>query len=87
MAITVSTTFCGHMSRHPRVAGHTHGGQSALESVHRGLNLGQLLYRYGSGWYEEEDTRLRVSRGIGTTGFSMRFGIRPEITVAELIGA
>ena len=68
------------------LSGHTHGGQLALESVHRGLNLGHLVYRYTSGWYEKNGTRLYVNRGIGTTGFPIRFGARPEITIFELTG-
>ncbi len=66
------------------LAGHTHGGQLALESIHRGLNIGHLVYRYTSGWYEKNGTRLYVNRGIGTTGFPIRLGARPEITIFEL---
>ena len=69
------------------LAGHTHGGQLALDSVHRGLNLSRLVYRYTSGWYEKDGTRLYVNRGIGTTGFPIRFGARPEITIFELVAA
>jgi uncharacterized protein len=66
------------------LAGHTHGGQLALEFVDRGLNLSHLFYRYTSGWYEQRSTKLYVNRGIGTTGFPIRLGARPEITVFEL---
>ena len=68
------------------LAGHTHGGQLALEFVHRGLNLSRLLYRYTSGWYEKNGSQLYVNRGIGTTGFPIRLGARPEITILELVG-
>ena len=67
------------------LAGHTHGGQLALEFVHRGLNLSHLLVRYTSGWYEQRSTKLYVNRGIGTTGFPIRLGARPEITILELV--
>ena len=67
------------------LAGHTHGGQLALETVHRGFNVSRLLYRYTSGWYENRGAKLYVNRGIGTTGFPIRLGARPEITVLELI--
>jgi len=67
------------------LAGHTHGGQLALKFVHRGLNLSHLLNRYTSGWYEQRSTKLYVNRGIGTTGFPIRLGARPEITVLELV--
>jgi predicted MPP superfamily phosphohydrolase len=66
------------------LAGHSHGGQLALEFVHRGLNLSHLFYRYTSGWYEQRSTKLYVNRGIGTTGFPIRLGARPEISVFEL---
>lgn len=66
------------------LAGHTHGGQLALEAVHRGFNISHLLYRYTSGWYENRGAKLYVNRGIGTTGFPIRFGARPEITLFEL---
>jgi uncharacterized protein len=66
------------------LAGHTHGGQLALEAVHRGFNTSSLIYRYTSGWYENRGTKLYVNRGIGTTGFPIRLGARPEITVLEL---
>jgi len=66
------------------LAGHTHGGQLALEAVHRGSNISHLLYRYSSGWYENRGAKLYVNRGIGTTGFPIRLGARPEITLFEL---
>jgi predicted MPP superfamily phosphohydrolase len=67
------------------LAGHSHGGQLALEFVHRGLNLSHMFYRYTSGWYEQRSTKLYVNRGIGTTGFPIRLGARPEITLLELV--
>lgn len=67
------------------LAGHTHGGQLSLDFVHRGLNLSHLIYDYTSGWYEKNGAQLYVNRGIGTTGFPIRLGARPEITVFELV--
>ena len=66
------------------LAGHTHGGQLSLDFIHRGLNLSHLLYKYNGGWYEKNGAQLYVNRGIGTTGFPIRLGARPEITVIEL---
>jgi len=40
---------------------------------------------YTSGWYEKPGGQLYVNRGIGTTGFPIRLGARPEITVFELV--
>jgi predicted MPP superfamily phosphohydrolase len=66
------------------LAGHTHGGQLALEAVRRELNLSRLIYRYTNGWYQNRGAKLYVNRGIGTTGFPIRLGARPEITVLGL---
>jgi predicted MPP superfamily phosphohydrolase len=66
------------------LSGHTHGGQLALGFVRRDLNLSDLFYRYTTGWYEQRSTKLYVNRGIGTTGFPIRLGARPEITLFEL---
>lgn len=68
------------------LAGHTHGGQLALECVRRGLNISHLLYRYTSGWYEKHGAQLYVNRGIGTTVVPIRVGAPPEITLFELTG-
>jgi len=67
------------------LAGHTHGGQLSLEFIHRGLSLTHFLSRYDSGLYEKPGGwQLYVNRGIGTTGFPIRLGARPEITLLEL---
>ena len=66
------------------LAGHTHGGQLSLDWLHRDLNLGLVVTQYTSGWYEKSGAQLYVNRGIGTTGFPIRLGARPEITVLEL---
>jgi uncharacterized protein len=66
------------------LAGHTHGGQLSLEFIHRGLSLAHFISRYDSGWYEKAGSQLYVNRGIGTTGFPIRLGARPEITLLEL---
>jgi predicted MPP superfamily phosphohydrolase len=52
------------------LAGHTHGGQLSLEFLRRG----RLETPYVSGWYEKAGAQLYVNRGIGTTGFPIRFG-------------
>ncbi len=66
------------------LAGHTHGGQLALEFIRRGLNLSHSDYPYNRGWYEKGSAQIYVNRGIGTIGFPIRFGAPPEITVLEL---
>ena len=66
------------------LSGHTHGGQLSLESLHRGLCFSRLATPYISGRYEKAGSQLYVNRGIGTIGFPVRLGARPEITVFEL---
>jgi predicted MPP superfamily phosphohydrolase len=65
------------------LAGHTHGGE--FEFIHRGVSLTRIETRYISGWFEKPGGQLYVNRGIGTTGFPIRFSSRPEITVVELV--
>jgi len=65
------------------LAGHTHGGE--FEFIHRGFSLTRIETRYVSGWFEKTGGQLYVNRGIGTTGFPIRFISRPEITVFELV--
>jgi uncharacterized protein len=66
------------------LAGHTHGGQLALEFIHRGFNLSHGDYPYNRGLYEKGSSQIYVNRGIGTIGFPIRFDCPPEITVIEL---
>ena len=66
------------------LAGHTHGGQLSLEFAHRGLALGRWEFPYLTGWYEKTRSQIYVNRGIGTIGFPIRLGARPEITAFEL---
>ena len=67
------------------LAGDIHGGQLSLDFVHRGLNLSSLVgVPYIRGWYEEGGAQLYMNRGIGITGFPIRLGARPEITLLEL---
>jgi predicted MPP superfamily phosphohydrolase len=68
------------------LAGHTHGGQLSLEFVRRGLSLASFETPYASGWFARPGgQQLYVNRGIGTTGFPIRFGAPPEITLLELV--
>ena len=68
------------------LAGDIHGGgQMSLDFVHRGLNLGSLMgVPYIRGLYEKGGAQVYMNRGIGITGFPIRLGARPEITVLEL---
>jgi predicted MPP superfamily phosphohydrolase len=69
------------------LAGDIHGGgQLSLDFVHRGLNLGSLMgVPYVRDWYKKGGAQLYMNRGIGITGFPIRLGARPEITLLELV--
>jgi len=79
------------------LAGDIHGGgQLSLDFIHRGLNLSSLIgVPYIRGLYGNKHAmrpvidgsggeQLYMNRGIGITGFPIRLGARPEITVLEL---
>ncbi len=67
------------------LGGHTHGGQVTLEFIHPSLSPSRLITPCVRGRFQKRDAQLYVSRGIGTIGFPIRFGARPEITVFELV--
>ncbi len=74
------------------LSGHTHGGQvnPALPPFHDRLNWTRFTHtthrtRYPLGWYNVNDNRLYVSRGLGMSGFRLRFNARPELTIFEFI--
>jgi predicted MPP superfamily phosphohydrolase len=69
------------------LAGHTHGGQLALEFISPELAPSRLVTPYVSGWFRKPGGQLYVNRGIGTIGVPMRVGAPPEITVYKLTRA
>lgn len=66
------------------LAGHTHGGQVALEFVSPEIAPSRLVTPYVAGWFRKPSGQLYVNRGLGTIGMHMRIGAPPEITVYEL---
>ncbi len=66
------------------LAGHTHGGQLALEFISPEIAPSRLVTPYVSGWFEKPGGQLYVNRGIGTIGVPMRIGAPPEITIFAL---
>ncbi len=68
------------------LAGHTHGGQLALEFVSPEIAPSRLVTPYVAGWFQKPGGQLYVNRGIGTIGVPIRVGAPPEITVYELAG-
>jgi predicted MPP superfamily phosphohydrolase len=66
------------------LAGHTHGGQLALEFISPELAPSRLVTPYVAGWFKRPGGQLYVNRGIGTIAAPMRVGAPPEITAFEL---
>jgi predicted MPP superfamily phosphohydrolase len=66
------------------MAGHTHGGQAALEFISPEIAPSRLVTPYVAGWFPKPGSQLYVNRGIGTIGVPIRIGAPPEITVYEL---
>ncbi len=69
------------------LAGHTHGGQLALEFISPELAPSRLITPYVAGWFQRPGGQLYVNRGIGTIAAPMRVGAPPEITIYELLRA
>ena len=66
------------------LAGHTHGGQAALEFISPEIAPSRLVTPYVAGWFARPGGQLYVNRGIGTIGVPIRLGAPPEITVYQL---
>jgi predicted MPP superfamily phosphohydrolase len=66
------------------LAGHTHGGQAALEFISPEIAPSRLVTPYAAGWFKKPGGQLYVNRGIGTIFIPMRVGAPPEITVYSL---
>ncbi|MGB9454798.1 MAG: metallophosphoesterase [Bryobacteraceae bacterium] len=66
------------------IAGHTHGGQAALEFISPEIAPSRLVTPYVAGIFQKPGGQLYVNRGIGTIGVPIRIGAPPEITVYRL---
>ncbi len=71
------------------LTGHTHGGQWRLPGFGALVTSSYYWKRYEAGLYQEGDTLLYVSRGLGMEGFGApraRFFCRPELVSITLVG-
>jgi predicted MPP superfamily phosphohydrolase len=66
------------------LAGHTHGGQVAIEILDRAINPARFITPYVYGVYRQANATAYVTRGIGTIGIPARIGAPPEIAVIRL---
>jgi hypothetical protein len=67
-----------------QLSGHTHGGQCRVPVL--GYAPAKVAYgrKYIQGAFERGDSRLFVTRGLGTTGLRVRFACPPEVAVLTL---
>jgi uncharacterized protein len=66
------------------VSGHTHGGQVDIPVVRRRVIPSIFGDRYAAGHVEEQGRHLYVTRGVGTSGWPIRFRSRPEVVLLTL---
>ena len=64
------------------LAGHIHGGQLYLPVI--GWSPGRLITKYVMGHFQQGNSQLYVSRGIGVVGVPLRVFVPPEIALFEL---
>lgn len=65
---------------HLAFTGHAHGGQIRLPFIGGLFSPNQgFLPKYTTGVYNEEDTKMIVSRGLGNSRFPFRIGNQPEL--------
>jgi predicted MPP superfamily phosphohydrolase len=64
------------------LAGHIHGGQLYLPVI--GWSPGRLITKYVMGHFQNGQSQLYVSRGIGVVGVPLRVFVPPEIGLFEL---
>ncbi len=66
-------------------SGHAHGGQIRLPFIGGIVAPGQGLFpEYDSGLYEEGNSAMYVSRGLGNSLFPLRINNRPEVVTLVL---
>lgn len=65
------------------LAGHTHGGQVRIPLLGP-MWLPEGSGKYISGWYSRNNSKLYVSRGIGTSILPIRFLSSPELVLISL---
>ena len=68
-------------------SGHTHGMQFGIEIPGIKWSPVQYVYKQWAGLYKKGNQFLHVNRGLGILGFMGRVGMRPEITIVELVKA
>lgn len=91
IALVHEPDYFDDLTRHRPVqlqlSGHTHGGQCRVPVLGYAPAKVKLGEKYIHGCYERGDSRLFVTRGMGTTGLRVRFACPPEIGLLTLRSA
>lgn len=66
------------------LSGHIHATQVAVEMFGKRVSPAMLMYKEWSGLYSKDNNHLYITDGIGSVGFYLRIGARPELTIIEL---
>ena len=66
------------------LAGHTHGGQVAVEILGQSINPARFFTPFVYGLFRRGAAAAYVTRGIGTIGVPVRVGAPPEIALLRL---
>jgi predicted MPP superfamily phosphohydrolase len=67
-----------------QVSGHTHGGQCRVPGIGYAPRRVKMGKKYLYGEYHSHQSKLFVTRGVGTTGLRARFACLPEFAVLTL---
>ncbi len=77
-------TMLKHHGHHLQLSGHTHGGQCRVPFIGYAPRTVKFGKKYIYGKYEQGESTVYVSRGLGTTGIRVRFSCLPEIALHTL---
>jgi predicted MPP superfamily phosphohydrolase len=85
IVLTHSPTYFQQLAGHCNLvlAGHSHGGQVRIPFLSP-LWTPSGTGRFVAGWFEQDRTKMYVSRGMGTTIIDMRLFCRPELDIITL---
>jgi len=67
------------------LSGHTHGMQAGVRIQNKQWSPIKYKYKQWAGVHEKGDQYLNVNRGLGWLGFPGRLGMRPEISLLEIL--
>lgn len=77
-------TMCAAREVTLQLSGHTHGGQCRVPLLDVAPKTVKHGRKYVYGNFSNEDSRLFVTRGVGTSGPRLRFACPPELAILTL---